>query len=346
MTIPESQLSPEGRLTPLGPVSSGPIVSVIVSCFNIEECVLFCLESIAAQTYANMEVILVDDGSTDSTGAVLDRFVSGRDGWRVLAKQNGGLSSARNAGIELARGEWLVFVDGDDLLAPRAVERLLGVAVASGVSLVCGNHFVRSNGRDTAVWPASDAVRVLSERESFESALYHREIDVSACGKLYARKLFESVRYPEGRIYEDTYVFDDVLVQAGRVAYLATPLYHYVMRPGSIVNVAWSGKQLQFLDSVEKFAAHAEELYPDLARGALRRRVHARLSVLRYMEDVDGDDRRLRSDIAAYVRAAGWAVLADPWAPNRDKAGILLASVSPRLFFWFWRLYSGVRKDR
>lgn len=347
MTVSEGERDLAGGHASSGSEASpGSVVSVIVSCFNIEEYVGACLESIAAQTYKRLDVILVDDGSTDGTGAVLHRFADGREGWQVLAKPNGGLSSARNAGIELAKGEWLVFVDGDDMLEPQAVERLLGVAVALGVALVCGNHFVRSRGRDVAVRPPRDAARLLSQRDALESVLYHREIDVSAWGKIYARKLFESVHYPEGRIYEDTYVFDDVLVQVDRVAYLATPLYHYVMRSGSIVNVAWTGKQRQFLDSVDKFAAHAEDLYPDLARGALRRRVHARLSVLRYMERVEGDDRQLRDDVVAYVREAGRVVLADPEAPNRDKVGIVLASISPRLFFWFWRLYSVLRKDR
>lgn len=329
--------------TPPGPK---PVVSVVVSCFNIEQHVGACLESISAQTYTNLDVILVDDGSTDGTGTVLNRFASANEGWHVLAKQNGGPSSARNAGIRAATGDWLIFVDGDDVLAPHAVERLLGAAIASGVPLICANHYVQSNGRDVAVWPIGDEVRSLSQREAFESVLYHREIDVSAWGKIYARHLFDSVRYPEGRIYEDTYVFDDILAEVDRIHYLAMPLYHYVMRSGSIVNVAWSGKQLQFIDAADKFAAHAESLYPGLARGALRRRVHARLSVLRYMERVEGEDRQLRDDIVAYVRETGRRVLGDPKAPNRDKAGILLVLISPRLFFWFWRVYSLRRKDR
>jgi glycosyltransferase involved in cell wall biosynthesis len=318
----------------------------VVSCFNIATYVGACLESIAAQTYASLDVILVDDGSTDGTGAVLDHFASGRGGWRVLAKSNEGPSSARNAGIEVAKGEWLIFVDGDDVLGPRAVEGLLGVALTSGVALACGNHFVRSRGRDVVVWPAGDAVRSLSQREAFESVLYHREIDVSAWGKIYALRLFKSVRYPEGRIYEDTYVFDDILAETDRVAYLATPLYHYVMRPGSIVHVAWSGKQLQFIDAVDKFAAHAEDLYPDLAPGALRRRVHARLSVLRYMERTKDGDKLPRADVVAYIRTTGRAVFGDPKAPTRDKIGIVLVLISPKLFFWFWRVYSVLRNDR
>jgi glycosyltransferase involved in cell wall biosynthesis len=326
--------------------STGPLVSVVVSCFNIERYVGACLESIDTQTYDHLHVVLVDDGSTDGTGAVLEQFAVGREGWQVLVKPNGGPSSARNAGLDVAEGEWLVFVDGDDVLEPRAVELLLNAAVASGVLLACGNHFVRSRGKDVAVWPIGESVRLLSQREAFESVLYHREIDVSAWGKIYARKLFESVRFPEGRIYEDTYVFDDVLAQVERVAYLTTPLYHYVMRSGSIVNDTWSGKQLQFLDAVDKFTNDVEDRYPDLIRGVRRRRVHARLSVLRYMERVESEDRNRRSDIVAYVRENGPAVLVDRQAPSRDKVGIVLVSVSPRLFFLFWRIYSMLRKDR
>jgi glycosyltransferase involved in cell wall biosynthesis len=329
-----------------GATNPGPLVSIVVSCFNIEKYVLACLESIRAQTYAKLDVILVDDGSSDATGELLEHFARGVAGWRVVAKVNGGPSSARNAGISVARGEWLVFVDGDDVLESRAVELLLDAAGSSGASLVCGNHYVQSHGRDAAVQPVLCGVSSLSQREAFESVLYHGRIDVSAWGKMYARKLFESVRFPEGRIYEDTYVFDDVLAQLDGVAYLATPIYHYVMRSGSIVNVAWSGKQMQFIDAVDKFTAHAERLYPELARGCVRRRVHARLSVLRYMENVEGGDRQLRNQVVAYVRGTGREVLADPKAPRRDKVGIGLVAISPRLFFLLWKAYSVLRRDR
>lgn len=327
-------------------VGAGPVVSVIVSCFNIEDYVGACLASIAAQTYPSLDVILVNDGSTDGTRDALGRFAGSRDGWRVLDKLNGGLSSARNAGIAAAKGEWLVFVDGDDVLELQAVERLLRVALGTGVDLVCGNHFVQSRGRDIAVWPAGDDVRLLSQREAFESALYHREVDVSAWGKIYASGLFDTLRYPEGRLYEDTYVFGEILAQVDRIAYVATPLYHYIMRSGSIVNAAWSGKQLQYVDAVERLTSHAENLHSVLARGALRRRVHARLSVLRYMGSVEAEEGQLRKDIVAYVRQNRKAVLSDPNAPSRDKVGVMMASVSPKLFSWVWIAYSLLRKDR
>lgn len=326
--------------------ATGPLVTIVVSCYNIERYVTACLESIAAQTYPTLEVILVDDGATDDTGEILRRFATGRAGWCVHSKPNGGPSSARNAGIELASGEWLMFVDGDDVLDPQAVEKLLAVALSLGVPLVCGNHWVQSGGRDVAVGSVGTEARVLTQREAFESVLYHGELDVSAWGKIYARTLFEAVRYPDGRIYEDTYVFDDILAQVDRVAYLPMPLYHYVMRSGSIVNVAWSGKQLQFIDAADKFAARAEERFPDLAAGSRRRRVHARLSVLRYMERVEGADRDLRRETVTFIRDTGRSVLADRAAPARDKVGIVLVMIAPTLFFLFWRLYSLCRRDR
>lgn len=328
------------------PNFQSPLVSLIVSCFNIEKYVPACLESIAAQTYTHLDVILVDDGSTDETGVVLRRFAGDHAGWRVLSKQNGGPSSARNAGIVEAKGEWLVFVDGDDMLAPRSVETLLGAAIDSGASLVCANHYVQSRGKDVVAWPAESDVRSMSQREAFQSVLYHREIDVSAWGKIYARNLFECVRYPEGRIYEDTYVFDEILAEVDRVLYLGVPLYHYVVRSGSIVNVEWSGKQSQFIEAVDKFTAHAESLYPHLAQGAHRRRMHARLSVLRYMENVMGKDTKVRDRIVAQIRRGSRSLLTDRNAPIRDKAGVILVLLSPRLFFSFWRFYSSVRKDR
>lgn len=327
------------------PLRAG-LVSVIVPCYNIKKYVGACLESIAAQTYSDMEVLLIDDGSTDGTHDVLEKFAEPRASWRSLTQRNAGLSAARNLGLDEARGKWLIFVDGDDELAPHAVEKLVETAVATQMPLVCANHYVRSMGRDIPVSPPGDETIIYSQRDAFENVLYHRRIDVSAWGKVYARHLFQSVRFPVGRIYEDTYVFDDILSQTNGVAYIEEPLYYYVMRSGSIVNRPWAGKQLQFIDATDKFAAHAEALHPDLAAGATRRRVYARLSVLRYMNDVDAHDRRQRDEIVSFIRRNGFSVLKNKKTPMRDRFGILLASSSLPLFFCFWHAYSRIRRDR
>lgn len=331
-----------------GPVISRPtpLVSVIVPCFNIERYIGACLESIAAQNYTNLEVVLVDDGSTDGTTRIIEEFAKTREGWRIVTQPNGGLSSARNKGIDASSGEWLVFVDGDDLITEDAIEQLVASAFATGASLICANHFIRSRGRDVAAYTTSGCPSTMSRHDAFESVLYHRWIDVSACAKMYARQVFQDVRFPVGRVYEDTYIFDELLVKVEMVGIVDRPIYHYVVRPESIVNLTWSGRQLQFVEAVEKLVGRAEALYPDLEQAARRRRVHARLSVLRYMEHVTGSDRDRRSEIVSYIREFGGSVLRDRKAPNRDKAGIVLAAVSPRLFFCFWRAYSRLRKDR
>lgn len=322
------------------------VVSVIVACFNIESYVESCLISLAKQTYPYLEVILVDDGSTDGTTSLLQKYAQEHSGWYVITKPNGGQSSARNAGIDMSSGKWVVFVDGDDMLVPHAISRLLEVAIARDAELVCGNHFIRSGKRDIPVIVVEDGVLDLTQKDAFASALYHGAIDVSPWGKLYSRRVFDTIRYPEGRIYEDTYVFGDVLAQVNKVTYVSEPLYHYVMREGSIVHAGWTGKQLQFIEAVDRFAAQAQSMYPDLAEAAGRRRVHARLSVLRYMEKVTGKDRLLRDELVAFVRNAGRAILQDPQAPRRDKVGIRLVRLSPKLFFLFWKLYAAIRSDR
>lgn len=329
-----------------GSVPHGGSVSVVVSCFNIETYVEACLASIARQTYSDFEVILVDDGSTDATAAILDAFVQTRASWTVLHKENGGLSSARNAGIAAAKGDWLVFVDGDDLLEERALELLVNAAIRTSSDLVCANHWVQSGDNRVAAGALGSETRILTQRDAFLSVLYHGDIDVSAWGKVYASSLFRDLRFPEGRIYEDTYVFDDILARVSQVTYIPIPLYCYVMRPGSIVNVTWSGRQMQFIDAADKFADHAEELYPELSKAAVRRRVHARLSVLRYMGEVGDEYTGAKRDLISYVRKAGTGVLWDRDAPMRDKLGIVLIRISPQLFSWAWSVYSRLRPDR
>lgn len=215
-----------------------PNISVIVPVYQVEAYLERCLDSVKRQTYPVFECILVDDGSTDSSGTLCDRFAASDPRFTVIHKKNGGLSSARNAALEIVRGTYICFLDSDDVLHPQALELMLAAMEQNGADLVCAPlqefsspqpEFSVLNRVEQEVLECSDFIDHLLP-ENFG------RICVTACGKLYRREIFRTLRYPEGKIYEDLCVYLDVLLSCKKIAILDAPLYYYYKNPASITH--------------------------------------------------------------------------------------------------------------
>ena len=219
----------------------GPLVTVIVPAYNVAPWLPQCLESIAAQEYEHLEVIVVDDGSTDSTGDIARRMAARDSRFTVVSKPNGGLSSARNAALDVATGEWVMMVDGDDLVPPRAVSDLIAASRAGGaVDVAAGAWELFNDGeapRFTQPDKATVATYISEEAIKF---IYYQEgrLTGSACARLLRRTLFDGLRFPEGKLYEDLAIAYDLYSRCTRgVAVTTAVVYGYRQRRvGSILN--------------------------------------------------------------------------------------------------------------
>ena len=320
-----------------------PLVSVIVPVYGVEAYLEKCVCSILAQDMEDFELILVDDGSPDACGEICDRFAGQDNRVQTIHKENGGLSDARNAGIDAARGEYLSFIDADDSVEPTYLSYLLSLMRAVPGCMVCqANHFVERNGKSGPAYPTEETT-VFSTRDAFEAVLYHDRVDVSAWGKLYQRSIFDTLRFPRGRLYEDTYVFGDVLKAALTYVYGGRPQYHYVQRKSSIVNQEFSEKNLQFIDSAQRLTEIARCSFPELDAACKRRMTHARLSVLRYMEHCPKEYLALRDELRRQVLSSAEAVCEDAKTPKRDKLAIRLLRLGYVPFYASWAMYSRIR---
>ena len=214
-----------------------PAISVIVPVYNVEGYLPACLDSLLAQTFDDFEIIVVDDGSTDSSAAIAERFAAaGPERIRVLHKPNGGLSDARNFGMDRSTGAYLSFVDADDLVMPDMLARLHETAVACDADLVlCGiENFL--DGEENGVHYPEPDMSAFGHSLAEEPRLLYR-VDASACDKLYSRGLFQrsGVRFPEGLGFEDVPTTYRLLPFASRIEKVNAPLYRYRRhRPGSI----------------------------------------------------------------------------------------------------------------
>ena len=235
------------------------MISVIIPVYNVSSFLPRCLDSVLRQEHI-LEIILVDDGSTDDSGSLCDRYAAKDSRVTVIHKENGGLSSARNAGLDMARGKYVAFVDSDDFLEEDCYRLLLSAAKAHNAPLVCAGRFDLDGGtgeRKPGLCPERD--EVIDGKELAKRIFTWDHVDSAAWDKLYARRLFEGIRYPEGMICEDVPVTYRLALRAGRAAMVPKPLYNYYHRPGSITTAAVSEKSFHF-------SRHAEIVCRDIAQ--------------------------------------------------------------------------------
>lgn len=268
------------------------LISVIVPVYNVEEYLARCVDSVLAQTYSNLEVILVDDGAKDSSGRICDEFAQKDPRVRVVHKENGGLSSARNAGIDIARGEFLEFVDSDDWLEPDAVESMLRLAQSHQVELVVGGRWdvsAKTGNKKKGLCPKVQ--EVLSGEELVRRIFRWDNCDSSACDKLFARRLFREIRFPHGVVCEDVPIMYKIVLDAGRVALLDKPVYNYYHRSGSISYTGISEKTFHFSRHTAVILPWIQAQYPGLETEATYLRVRSLAYAVQSVDLASRQDR-------------------------------------------------------
>lgn len=326
-------------------MSNAPLISVIVPIYRAEAFLSRCVRSILRQTHSNWELILVDDGSPDGCPALCDGYAKFDSRVIAIHQENKGVSAARNAGLDAAHGEYIAFVDADDWVEADYLLYLLNLLKTENLLISVCNHYVTVSGRNIAEFHVSGRVRSLSKKEAYSGLLYHQPPDVSAWGKLYARSLFDHLRYPEGRIFEDTWTIADLLERAGSLTYGAEPKYHYVYRSDTISKSASRDQMWDFWDAVHHLTEVILRSYPELSRGCTRRRVHAALSIRRLLVNTDASAKGDVERCQTIIRANAREVLFDWRAPLRDKAGILLSFAGKNVFDAMWNFYQKTRRD-
>lgn len=228
--------------------SAYPKISVVVPIYNIEKYIDRCVKSILRQTYSNTEIILVNDGSTDESPAICDRYRQSAANVQVLHQENQGLSAARNAGTAAATGEYIAFVDGDDYIGENFLSVLWGTLYRSRAQIaVCGMAVVRGERGKPAGFSGGKET-VYSATEALPAMLYQKEFDVSACGKLYPIGIARRHPFPVGRVYEDILPVTQMISHADRTVWMPAKLYCYCQRRGSIMH---SGSAAQYQDELD-----------------------------------------------------------------------------------------------
>ncbi len=329
-----------------------PTISVIVPVYNIMELLPRCVASLRRQTYADLEILLVDDGSTDGTGELCDRLAAEDSRIRVLHKENGGTSSARNLGIENARGEFLGFVDSDDYVEPDMYMRLRQAVSGRENWLVqVGRDEVdEQGGQLPGICEIPERERTFSADEFLRELLMHRG-DCSFCTKLVPRRLLGADRFPEKQLNEDFHLMIRLLQRAEGVVSLPVCGYHVFYRLGSNTRkVRENDISRVFSDNVSNadlVLALVEEKYPAMRPVAVRFGLFQRLDYLLHIPipQMRRDNRQYR-EIVRFLRGHLWDTVCSPYLTAKNKIYLLALTAAPGTARRLHRLGMKLKKNQ
>lgn len=256
-----------------------PLISVVIPIYNIENYLKDCVNSVLEQTYTNLEILLVDDGSSDSCGDLCNQFAKADSRIQVIHRTNGGLSTARNSGTQAATGQYITYIDGDDMVHPEYVEYLYSLLQknAADMSICLFQECTKENyhsGKFKQQVSDHEAreEKLLNAEQALCMMLYQKDFTTSAWGKLYPTMwMWENV-YPEGRIYEDLATTYKLLARAHCIAFGKRRLYYYVQREDSIMHCHFTPSRLDLKRSADEMFEFVEKNYPTVLNAAISRR--------------------------------------------------------------------------
>ncbi len=246
------------------------LVSIIIPVYNVEEYLEKCLDSIEKQSHKNLEIILIDDGSKDKSGKICDKYAKKDKRVKVIHQENVGLSGARNAGINIATGKYITFVDSDDIVSEKFVEYLYELAEEKKADIVICSSYKFFDEKeivsDINVYPT---VVEYNSKTALEDMLYRRNITAYACSKLYITELFRNINFPEGQLFEDLNTTYKLLDLAETIIWSPLELYFYRQRMNSIVNSGFDKRKLSVIDAGIEIKKFIEKKYPDITEAAI-----------------------------------------------------------------------------
>ncbi len=227
------------------------MISVLVPVFNVEKYLRRCIESILSQTYKDIELILVDDGSQDCSGIICDEYAKKDSRIKVIHQENGGPSIARNSGLDIAQGEYIGFVDSDDYIHKDMYQTLYDTLTKNDVDLAICNY-TNDNDNNVRLWKDYHPQLVddiITPYEALKRSINDLNY-VVVWNKLFKREIFDDIRFPPGKIHQDNYVMPEVIYKCKKIATLSAPLYYYYLNMESTTNQEYSIKNLDHVEAM------------------------------------------------------------------------------------------------
>lgn len=263
-------------------MSTRGLISIIVPVYNVESFLGKCIDSIIAQTYRNLEIILVDDGSTDKSGEICDAYRSSDKRVKIIHKRNGGAASARNRGLEIAQGEYIGFVDSDDYMDEDMYELLIRYMDKDVDIVACGRYVIyppKSTGLNHKIL-CTDKITKFDRMHAIGELLEKRIFEYGVCDKIYRRELFDDVRFPNGRFAEDLPVTYALFKKSRNVVSIGVPRYYYFQRYNSTCRSEFFYRKMDYVFFLRDIFMDVKVEYPQFEKLAESKYIDGVVSTL------------------------------------------------------------------
>lgn len=324
-----------------------PLISVIVPIFNVAEFLRECLESLQNQTYENVEILLIDDGSSDESGDICEKFASENAKFRVFHKKNGGQAVARNLGLDNAKGEYIAFLDSDDILESHFCEKAYEILKQNGVKMAMLGYksFISKSEILNFKNTTQESVKIYNEDEIYaEIFSANPAFGTAVWRNLYHKSIWQNLRFPQGQIYEDVAIAYEIFSLAKSVAVSDFVGYFYRIRQGSTTN-SFNEKHLKAVPSVRSFANKVATAFPHLKNAANFTIMDSMTHISRMIIKAD-ETQKYHAEIAqfqGFLRQNFTLIFTQKSASKMTKILMLLLAISPNLLKFALKIY-GVLK--
>lgn len=306
----------------------GKLISVIVPVYNSEMYLAACLDSILDQSYKNLEIIVINDGSTDFSLKIAETYSQKDNRLTVYSYENSGLSEARNRGLEVTTGDYVTFVDADDILLPNALELLHSELKEFSADIAEGKT-IRGKIQGVFKFKPQIASHVYTSEEALSDMLYQKRLLPSVCGKLFTRCLFNDLKFEKGILYEDLNIIYKVFEKCNKIVWIDYPVYFYRQSEGSILN-NWKIQRLDVLKVTEKIENYITEQYPGLINAAKNRRLSANFNMFALCSK--HGEREHARNCWEIIRENRRHALFNPKVRLKNKGGIILSYLGKNIF--------------
>lgn len=301
------------------------MVSIIIPVYNVQDYLARCVDSVLTQTYTDLEIILVDDGSIDISGDICDEYALHDARVRVIHKENGGLSDARNAGLDVARGNYVAFIDADDYVHPSFVELLLKTINETGAQIAVSTwQELKDGDKPRKVKTKRPRCTILTQEEAISSVFYQKKLNHSACSRIFETQLFNNLRFPEGMLYEDLAIIYPLFCKVEKVALINTPMYYYMHRQGSIITTM-SLRRTHVLDHIERIEEQVTDEAPQYLPAVRSRHLSACFNMLRLMPVDDPKWQATKERCWDYIKNMRFLCIKDSKVRLKNKIACLLS---------------------
>ena len=307
-------------------------ISVVIPVYNVEDYLHYAIDSLVNQTHKNFEVLLINDGSTDNSGKLCDKYAQEYDWIRVFHKENGGLSDARNYGVLKATNEWIFFLDPDDYIEPFTFELLTLIQEKYQADLISTK--VQTTNEYEKYFAEQfnlESSQRVTKEEALELMLEDKVATVSACAKLYKKQILEMRPFPIGKIYEDFFVVAEHLRLAEQIVISPVVTYHYYRRPGSIVQSQFTDKRFDFFEAGEYNRNQIKQFY---SGNSVEKALNLKIvqGSFHISEAAASTDTKALRNIVKKVRSFYWSIIFDSKASVKFKVKYSWFLLTPNLY--------------